>query len=114
MVKQAKGAGDILGSCSKYSLWIFLAGLLVAVSSAFTSIAYGGLILAAIGAVIALLNLNKELLKPSLALLVLGLLDFSKIELIGTFAEPILNSAALLAAPVALLVSLKMLYSSLK
>ena len=113
MAKQAE-ASDVLGSYSKYSPWIFIIGLIVAISAAFTKVPYAGLILVAIGAVIGLLNLKKDLLKPALALLVLGLLDFSKVELIGTFAEPILNSAALLAAPIALLASLKSLYSSLK
>jgi hypothetical protein len=113
LAKQTE-AGDVLGSYSKYSTWVLIIGLLVAISAAFTKIPYAGLILAAIGTVIGLLNLNKDLLKPALALLVLGLLDFSKVELIGSFAEPILNSAALLAAPIALLIGLKKLYSSLK
>ena len=113
MAKQTE-ASDVLGSYSKYSPWIFIIGLLVAVSAAFTKVPYAGLILVAIGAVISLLNLKKDLLKPALALLVLGLLDFSKVELIGNFGEPILNSAALLAAPIALLIGLKKLYSSLK
>lgn len=113
MAKQAE-VSDVLGSYSKYSPWVLIIGLLVAVSAAFTKVAYAGLILVAIGAVIGLLNLKKDLLKPTLALLVLGLLDFSKVELIGSFTEPALNSAALLAAPIALLIGLKKLYSSLK
>lgn len=114
MAKGRASKSDILSSCGKYSLWVFAIGLLLAIGSAFTQISYAALILIAIGAVVGVLNLNKELLKPALALLVLGLLDFSKVELIGSIAEPVINSAALLAAPVALLVSLKALYSLLK
>ncbi len=111
----AKGnASNILSSYGKYSSWVFVIGLLLAISSAFTQIPYAALILIAVGAAVGVLNLSKELLKPALALLVLGLLDFSKVELIGSFAEPVINSAALLAAPIVLLVSLKALHSSLK
>lgn len=111
----ASATSDILSSYSKYSIWVLAIGLLVAIGSAFTQIPSAALILIAVGAVVGVLSLNKEgLLKPALALLVLGLLDFGKVELIGSIAEPVLNSAALLAAPVALLVSLKALYSSLK
>lgn len=114
MAKGNASGSDILSSYGKYSPWVFAIGLLLAIGSAFTQIPYAALILIAVGAVIGLLNLNKNLLKPALALLVLGLLDFSKVELIGTFTEPALNSTALLAAPIALLIGLKALYSSLK
>ncbi len=114
VAKQTK-TSDILEIFSKYSLWIFVIGLIVAASSAFIQISYAGFILTAIGVAIAALNLNnKELLKPSIALLVLGLLDFGKVELIGIFAEPILNSLALVAAPAALLIALKSIWTSVK
>ncbi len=114
IAKQTK-TSDVFEICSKYSLWIFVIGLIVAASSAFIQVSYAGLILTAIGVAIGALNLNnKELLKPSIALLVLGLLDFSKVELIGIFAEPILNSLALVAAPVALLTALKSILASVK
>lgn len=97
--------------------WSFIAGVAIAVISAFVAVPYAALLLVVLGLIVGFLNVKDKdigsFLIATIALLVAGLAgqNLSTIPQVGTYLASILNSIQAFVAPAAIVAGLKAVYN---
>ncbi len=91
--------------------WSFIAGVVIAVLSAFIAVPEVGLLLVVLGLIVGFLNVkDKDLgsfLIATIALLVAGTANLSTIPQVGTYIASILGNIQAFVAPAAIVAGLK-------
>lgn len=98
----------------KIGSYAFLAGVLVAIATAFVVFDWTATLLVVLGVIVGLLNISdKEIqafLIAAIALIVAGSADLSSLPVVGQYLTAILGNLVVFVAPAAIVAALKAVY----